>query len=150
MFACWGCWGGVCVAFSCIADQSLRSSYQPMTILAQHLTATVVMTSAALIKKKRFAIISFPDFVGYRLTYENMAHRWSYTIMPSPSLSLKLGGLVIPTYDPSAVPLILAITISVVLLPCAVSSTWTWVNQLLTLVHNWDDKGPPPAYTSRL
>ena len=45
---------------------------------------------------------------------------------------------------------ILAITISVVLLPCAVSSTWTWVNQLLTLVHNWDDKGPPPTYTLRL
>ena len=45
---------------------------------------------------------------------------------------------------------ILAITISVVLLPCAVSSTWTWVNQLLTLVHNWNGKGPPPTYTSRL
>ena len=29
---------------------------------------------------------------------------------------------------------IMAITISMVLLPCAVSSTWTWVNQLLTLV----------------
>ena len=29
---------------------------------------------------------------------------------------------------------IVAITISMVLLPCAVSSTWTWVNQLLTLV----------------
>ena len=27
-----------------------------------------------------------------------------------------------------------AITISMALLPCAVSSTWTWVNQLLTLV----------------
>ena len=29
---------------------------------------------------------------------------------------------------------IVAITISMALLPCAVSSTWTWVNQLLTLV----------------
>ena len=29
---------------------------------------------------------------------------------------------------------IVAITFSMVLLPCAVSSTWTWVNQLLTLV----------------
>ena len=29
---------------------------------------------------------------------------------------------------------IAAIAISMVLLPCAVSSTWTWVNQLLTLV----------------
>ena len=44
---------------------------------------------------------------------------------------------------------IVAITISMVLLPCAVSSTWTWVNQLLTLVHDWDDTGPPPTCTSR-
>ena len=44
---------------------------------------------------------------------------------------------------------IAAITISMVLLPCAVSSTWTWVNQLLTLVHDWDDTGPPPTCTSR-
>ena len=29
---------------------------------------------------------------------------------------------------------IVAVTISMALLPCAVSSTWTWVNQLLTLV----------------
>jgi len=29
---------------------------------------------------------------------------------------------------------IVAIIISMVLLPCAASSTWTWVNQLLTLV----------------
>ena len=35
---------------------------------------------------------------------------------------------------------IVAFTISIVLLPCAVSSTWTWVNQLLTLVQwlGWD------------
>ena len=41
-----------------------------------------------------------------RLTYENMAYRWSYTIscLPSPSLRLKHRGLAIPTYDPSAVP----------------------------------------------
>ena len=37
-----------------------------------------------------------------------------------------------------------------VLLPCAVSSTWTWVNQPLTLVHDLDDTGPPPTCTSRL
>ena len=41
---------------------------------------------------------------------------------------------------------IVTITISMVLLPCAVSSTWTWVNQLLTLVHDWDDTGPPPIH----
>ena len=45
---------------------------------------------------------------------------------------------------------IVAITISMVLLPCVVSSTWTWVNQLLTLVHDWDDTGIPPTRTSRL
>ena len=44
---------------------------------------------------------------------------------------------------------IVAITISMVLLPCAVSSTWTWVNQPLTLVHDWDDTGLPTC-TSRL
>ena len=35
---------------------------------------------------------------------------------------------------------------TLVVLPCAVSSTRTWVNQLLTLVHYWNSRGPPPTY----
>ena len=41
-----------------------------------------------------------------------------------------------------------ATTISMVLLPCAASSMWTWVNQLLPLFNGLDDTGPPPTCTS--
>ena len=35
LFACWGCWFGVFLLLFHVADQSLRSSCLPMTILAQ-------------------------------------------------------------------------------------------------------------------
>ena len=52
-----------------------------------------------------FSIPGHSLVLASRLTYESMAYRWSYTItwLPFPSLNLKLGGLAIPTYDPSAV-----------------------------------------------
>ena len=49
-----GFWFGVVPLLSHVADQSLRSSCLPMTTLAQLMTATVVMTSAALIKKNSY------------------------------------------------------------------------------------------------
>ena len=39
---------------------------------------------------------------------------------------------------------IVAFTISLVLLPCAVLSAWTF------LFNDWDETGPPPTDTSRL